>query len=193
MNIENIDKAIAIMQRAGRIDMDNWQSSLYVASAKCEKVMHSCGTAACFAGWVGVSPEWKDFGGDITRQGEPFLIIDDEMLDGNASLAKWLGLHIDLMDMLIYEYGGSVYCPSGEIMYTIYGVEFANLTASNIIHTLNQIKLLGQIPFIQEQLKHIKLLKKKHKFKQVLDMNNSDIEKVLTRCIGDIEAQGEII
>ena len=193
MNIDNMNKAIAIMTRAGKINMDNWQSSQFVASAKCEKVIHSCGTAACFAGWIGVSPEWKEFGGDINDAGEPFIVIDGEIEEAEVSLAKWLGLHVDLVDMLIYEHVGSAYCPSGDVMYSIYGAEFSNLTASNIIHTLNQIKLLGQIPFINEQLKCIKTLKEKHKLKQVLDMSNSDIEQVLTRCIGDIEAQGEAI
>ena len=47
MNLERLQQAINLMKRAGKVDMTDWQSGEIVET---ESEIHSCGTAACFAG-----------------------------------------------------------------------------------------------------------------------------------------------
>lgn len=84
MNLERLNQAIAIMERAGRVDMTDWQSGEIVET---ESEIHSCGTAACFAGWVAVSPEFKAAGG-VTHpvSGAPILNI----FSGYLAIVDWL-------------------------------------------------------------------------------------------------------
>lgn len=86
MNIERLNQAINIMKRAGKVDMTDWQSGEIVET---ESEIHSCGTAACFAGWVAVSPEFKEAGG-VTHpvSGAPILNI----FSGYLAVVDWLGV-----------------------------------------------------------------------------------------------------
>lgn len=84
MNLERLQQAINIMERAGKVDMTDWQSGEIVET---ESEIHSCGTAACFAGWVAVSPEFKEAGG-VTHpvSGAPILNI----FSGCSAIVAWL-------------------------------------------------------------------------------------------------------
>lgn len=62
INLERLEQAIAIMRRAGIVKMSDWQSG---EPLKTESEIHTCGTAACFAGWIAVSPEFKAAGGKV--------------------------------------------------------------------------------------------------------------------------------
>ena len=74
-NVERVKKAIAVMERVRdenrAFDMNWWQGR--VGHNRCfdEAVPHACGTAACFAGWLAVSPEFQADGGSITLSGAP--------------------------------------------------------------------------------------------------------------------------
>lgn len=60
MNKERLELAINVMKRAGKVDMRTWQSGKVKSS---ESRIHACGTAACFAGWLAISPEFRNSGG----------------------------------------------------------------------------------------------------------------------------------
>lgn len=98
MNIENINKAIAVMERVkvrgGRIDMSDWMTHDQPDAPVCvmdESDLHTCGTAACFAGWLAVSPEWKEDGGSATHNGCP-VMGDHPNFGGVPPVATWLDI-----------------------------------------------------------------------------------------------------
>lgn len=90
MNRKNVQHAIAIMKRAGEVGMCNWQRLPRGAvAAPCEEMMHEYRTAACFAGWVAVSPEFKSDGGSVDpNSGAPVL----GRRWGEGAVAEWLGI-----------------------------------------------------------------------------------------------------
>ena len=65
MNVENIDKVIAIMKR---IPKEQFYIETYQSKNKPEgkyyyneeEVLENCGTTCCVSGWVRVSPEFRD-------------------------------------------------------------------------------------------------------------------------------------
>lgn len=90
MNIDNINIAIRIMQRVKDLelplDMGVWQAHRpkgYLC--KTVEELHYCGTAACFAGHVAVSPEWP---GGVALSGAPEL----NGIFGTDAIAKWLDI-----------------------------------------------------------------------------------------------------
>ena len=84
MNLERLNQAIAIMERAGLVNMNFWQRGKV---SKTEAELHSCGNSACFAGWVAVSPEFKEVGG-VTHPvlGAPIL----STRSGYLAIVAWL-------------------------------------------------------------------------------------------------------
>lgn len=106
MNKQNIDKAIAVMQRVIDngycFDMHDWQTtninvddywteSNSIFSTE-KELANSCGTAACFAGWVAVSDEFKQDGGGPGLQplqnGVPML----NGTRGPGAISQWLDI-----------------------------------------------------------------------------------------------------
>ena len=159
MNIEHIDQAIAIMKRAGKVNMHQWQER-GASCATTEKELHACGNSACFAGWVAVSPEWKEFGGSFAYRGEPFLIKNIskngyENLHGsvNEDVGEWLGLPECIANCLIHgdiESSPTYYKPSAmevDDQYTtfsmFYGKDWADVNAQDVIEKLEYIKNCG--------------------------------------------------
>lgn len=107
---ENVRKAIAIMERArpDNFDMGSWQcrAGLDDYVARTEKELHACGNTACFAGYVALSPEFHEDGGRINPDGAPFLPRCDA---GPSTIAKWLGVSIDIATGLTSCDNGSFY------------------------------------------------------------------------------------
>src|SRR5690606_6645405 len=99
MNKENIEKAIAIMKRAGKVDMLCWQDNPNTIKEE----INMCGTSACFAGWVAVSPEFKASGGDVDEfSGTPMLYRYNNLVgSGVSAMAIWLGISNELADSLV--------------------------------------------------------------------------------------------
>lgn len=93
MNKENVQKAIDIMRRAGKVDMGEWQEGIgpfcpyfdrRIATTEAEA--QECGTAACFAGWVALSPEFQKDGGKVAIDGAPVY----QYVNGYKAIALWL-------------------------------------------------------------------------------------------------------
>lgn len=83
MNLERLDQAIAVMKRAGKVIMSDWQTGEIRGT---EAELHECGTAACFAGWLAVSPEFQAAGGDVGFGGNPLF----GPLGGFRAITEWL-------------------------------------------------------------------------------------------------------
>jgi len=137
MNIENMRSAINIMKRAGKIDMCSWQEIKNGDKALgSEENLHYCGTAACFAGWIAVSPEWKKDGGRIDeRVGSPY-IPTKENLDRNYYYAKAIAYWLDIPE--------SYSCELCALNTTIeneeyYGVKMNDITKEMVIGKLEEI------------------------------------------------------
>ena len=178
MNIENLNKAIAVMTRAGKIDMGRWQNTTVGISStenetdtvkETEEEIHSCGTAACFAGWIGVSPEWKEFGGVIDGDGEPVL----GKLSACKALSLWLDLPEFFIEMLMFATYGQIYGDMDEdykLVYSIYGVPFTKVEAGDIVNTLTRVKNLGFKEFIKVEIAALDLLKQTDRVKNLLSI-----------------------
>ena len=138
MNIENIDKAIAVMtrvkDRGDNINMDAWQENFDDHFCATEDELHSCGTAACFAGWVAVSPEFEDSGGSLNWDGSPRL----GKFHDTEAIAAWLGIPSRDANALcwiadhfyIQEY---MFCSADEV------------TADSVISVLSRLKETGSV------------------------------------------------
>ena len=92
MNKDNVQKAINVMQRVvdqkRAFGITMWQDTEDDIVTQ-EEVLHNCGTAACFGGWVAVSPEFQEGGGYADNwSGQPSL--EDET--GYKAIAHWLGI-----------------------------------------------------------------------------------------------------
>ena len=103
MNEDNVRKAIAVMQRAlGRVSMMEFQTvhkqfKYAEFIAKTEAELHTCGSKACFAGHLGISPEWIADGGGIDDCGVP----ENDNHYGASSIAQWLGVEYNTASALI--------------------------------------------------------------------------------------------
>lgn len=137
MNPRNIRKAIAVMQRAidrgGKFSMANWQSRqtrdglVQAVGAECaftESQLHACGNAACFAGYLDISPEWRaDFGRVQAR---------------NPHLAEWLGIPTKAVSLIIHNY-----TPSKWNSHILYMKPWLQVTPQDVIDVLNRVLVEG--------------------------------------------------
>lgn len=64
MRLDRLEQAIAVMKRAGKVDMGSWQGC-GAGIQRTEAELHTCGNTACFAGWLAVSPEFQEAGGKV--------------------------------------------------------------------------------------------------------------------------------
>lgn len=98
INLERLELAINVMKRAGKVDMRTWQSGKVKSS---ESRIHACGTAACFAGWLAISPEFLNSGGWMSPlTGAP--AFGGRL--GAPAVIQWLeakGLKAEILNLLI--------------------------------------------------------------------------------------------
>lgn len=98
MNIENAKRAIAVLQRVcklpeGLFDMGNWVEDICWTATKglvypkTEQEAVSCGTPACFAGWLALAPDIPEL--YVTAGG---TVIDQYGNDGFHAIASFLDL-----------------------------------------------------------------------------------------------------
>ena len=95
MNLERLQQAINLMKRAGKVYMGTWQYN-YPAYTD-EKTLHNCGTPACFAGWLAVSPEFQEAGGTVHPSGSPKF----NGYTGAEAIIRWMGA--TAVDALVLE------------------------------------------------------------------------------------------
>lgn len=95
INQTRLRQAISIMERAGKVYMGNWQYN-YPAYTD-EKTLHHCGTPACFAGWLAVSPEFQNSGGTVASSGAPKF----NNYTGAEAIIRWM--EATAVDALVLE------------------------------------------------------------------------------------------
>ncbi len=110
INQEAVRQAISIMERVNgggyRFNMSFWSSRRTPGGRDVdirlmdERSVHECGMAACFGGWVALSPEWKAIGGSVIITGAPVLRGTVENYYGADAIAKWLNIEPDLAELL---------------------------------------------------------------------------------------------
>lgn len=101
MNVENVKKAIQIMKRAGKVNMDTFQ--IGTTFALTEQELHACGNSACFAGWVAVSPEFQADGGRVDRtMGYPLISSSFDIFAADEAISYWLDLDHGKAQSLVY-------------------------------------------------------------------------------------------
>lgn len=124
MNKTNVQHAINIMKRAGNINMGSWQQvysgDKFIGIKDDEEDLHTCGTGACFAGWVAVSPEFKEAGGyPNPRSGTPVIEDPDDVAicDGADAIGYWLDIDLDVAEALcaVQDEGEKDLYPKGDV------------------------------------------------------------------------------
>ena len=95
MNTKNINSAIAILTRHmeanHNLNMDEWQYHCEIKGFVVNKETQLCGTPCCFAGYVAVSPEFQEDGGDVSPTGAPVIngVIEDD------AIREWFGCSVE--------------------------------------------------------------------------------------------------
>lgn len=140
MNLQNVNKAIAIMtrvkERGDKFDLTIWQAEAPEGIVDNEAELHTCGTAACFAGWVAVSPEFQADGGEIEIDGSPVL----HQVSGAEAIREWLGIPNDEA----HDMCGLLYT------HKVYGVEAEDeVTAEHVLEALYRLRDTGSA-YIEE-------------------------------------------
>ncbi len=151
MNIENIDKTIAIMQRAAKhntLFMPYWQSASQriippgIDMVASFEELHPCGNQACLAGHVAVSEEFINDGGGMTAIGAPML----GELAGELALSEWWGVKVVTADNLIYHYCN----PEKTNDHKLYGRPWDDVMPDDIIRVLTELKTIGEDAFTEK-------------------------------------------
>lgn len=142
MNVANVKKAIAIMERAkehNSVDMRDWQSgSLISGRVTSEKEFHACGNKACFAGHIAISPEFQAAGGLCTMIGTPSF----RHYYGSGAVDEWLGISVELAHSLVF--GDTEDTDEGVGFSTFYNRLWKNVTADDVLAKLHLI-LAGEL------------------------------------------------
>ena len=128
-----LDDAIALMQRVidnkYEFDMQAWAHFLPEEQEHLnEHDAHVCGTAACFAGWLGLSPEFQKRGGGLDDCGTPIY----EIFTGSKAISKYFSWSLYFSRMITATHRESSY------FYTVDHIIF--ITPEMVLDKLHQIK-----------------------------------------------------
>lgn len=147
MNLENVNKAIAVMERVkargDKIDMRDWMDSWLMTNHPTEEELHTCGTAACFAGWVAVSKEWADEGGFASKAGCPEMAG----VSGIRAVSRWLEIPEKECGHLCGTYNHSTFAHSR--VYPDSDGCIENIDVDDVLDALYRLKNTGTV-YIQE-------------------------------------------
>ena len=128
MNRERIQSAIAMMKRviAPYFDMTHWQIEPHghiIQIAQTESELHACGSTACFAGHLALSPEFQKAGGSVSKIGAP---VFNGVLYAEA-VAEYFGIP--------YELARGLTLPGRDF----YPVRFEDVKPEHVIEKLEMI------------------------------------------------------
>lgn len=134
MNLNNVKKAIAIMERVKErddlLDLCVWQHPKAIQET--EEELHECGTSACLAGWIAVSPEFQADGGSVGADGGPILGTYED----HYAVARWLGIpnesdSLELCGMFNAR--------------AVYGVDEEEVTVDDVLRVLYRLRDTGSV------------------------------------------------
>lgn len=102
MNRSNVQATLDILQLAQNFDINDFQirSGTQHKYANTIEELHVCGNTACIAGYVGLSPAWREFGGEI-KYGIPHLKGQSTFGTEEAMAAFW-GVDTHTAGAIIY-------------------------------------------------------------------------------------------
>lgn len=158
MNIENLNKAIAVMERAKERDslfMLHWQSTnhklIYGAAANSEEELHACGNKACFAGHIAVSPEWcADKNNWSTPGGGVPVRFNETLFKAEEAVADWLDIPNKLADYFIHNYTGLYQSyTDDDADHILYGVPWISVKAEHVIRELTLLRDMGEDEYLK--------------------------------------------
>jgi hypothetical protein len=138
-NREKMHQAIAIMQRAGKVEMSIFQDGRTHATT--EEEIHKCGNKACFAGWVAVSPEFLKDGGRVSRPGSPIF----KSSYGSDAISSWLSISEDLAECLVCGECDSLFWAEEDYPSFYAPVPFHKVQAVDVIRKLSEILVLDYL------------------------------------------------
>lgn len=101
--LENLKYTINLMEQLhaqkAKLDMSRFQKRTQLGLPLKTKLKEAveCGTACCLAGYIAVSPRWKEQGGEVGMEGCP-AYYPKELKKGRRGIylaGKWLGLADD--------------------------------------------------------------------------------------------------
>ena len=131
------------MQRAGEVNMVKWQSGGRLGAT--EEEIHICGTAACFAGWIAVSPEWKADGGTVGYSGAP----EKDTYLGRMSIAYWLEIPHDLAGSIVL--GDTFVQTSLRRRYSLfYNKSWSEVNKEDVLSKLIELREKGLMQFLAD-------------------------------------------
>lgn len=149
-NMAVLDQIIAMMERAAEHDsiaMMQFQATRRSGVlARTEAELHKCGNSACLAGYIGVSPEWQEFGGTINVMGIPVL-TQVPTLSAEDALGAWLGVSSLCIDPMIFPH-----YQNGRNNHMVYQKRWEDVTARDVIKVLRRVKRAGSFSPILKQL-----------------------------------------
>lgn len=139
MNIENINKTIAIMERAKErhsVYMPYFQTPAdNEVLVYTETEFHACGNSACMAGHIAISPEWLETPGNTTSfDGSPETATS---ISPKVVIGDWWGVPPWLVSYFVYG------AKRGLENRNIYDVNWEVVKAEHVIKQLTLLRDLG--------------------------------------------------
>ena len=107
MNRENIEYTIELLRNAQNFNIEVFQHNRHGNTVVTSiEELHTCGNTACIAGYVALSPRWKELGGIVNQWGEPITLekSDEEEFfpEATVAMSKFWGLSLGTTDSIIY-------------------------------------------------------------------------------------------
>jgi hypothetical protein len=144
INLDNVEKALTVMRRVDakgyNFDLGTFQDVPHSANREevfTEKTAHKCGTAACFSGWINLSPEWRSQP-NIHRRSIGACYKEKNGMEGDEceAMAQWLGIEYEEASAMIYngKYNDK---------YVYGGKDMSDITVCDVINHLEKIKARG--------------------------------------------------
>jgi len=138
LKLRRINTCIKVQQRVvdnnRNFDMTAWQDieDHPTWAHKTEKDLHTCGSAACFGGYLALSPEWKRAGGSVDMEGTPVYEekVQQEAVQAFLGLSQYVSQDRSLGYQLVAPYGN------------LYGLQFSDrledvdITAKDVLTRL---------------------------------------------------------
>ena len=126
-----IDVMQRVVDKNKPFDMQTWQDMDDVLQkASTEEELHTCGTTACIAGYLAVSPEFKKAGGKVSRIGAPIF----DGVDQYRAIESYLECSMELAELITD--------PSMTDIF--YDAEVRYLTPKIVVSRLNGLLELGE-------------------------------------------------
>lgn len=73
MNRDNIQYTIDLLKQAQNFNICHFQFSPIDNYVRTTEELHKCGNSACIAGYVALSPRWKELGNGVDEEGFPVV------------------------------------------------------------------------------------------------------------------------